>query len=246
MGLSCPFPECGGFLKSGWMMRQHFRDVHPQDLVKVPKAGKFCRCTQCRVQVDPQYPRHRFTKECQLGVARKKQREAAVTSTLALRQQFSVHGDMLEQVEVFKYLGRLLAQDDNDIQAIRAQLRKARATWARVGQVLQAENVPHRIAAKFYKAVVQAVLLYGSETWVLLTTALASLEGFHIRAAYRMAVKHKPRRGPGHGWIYPKSKDVLEDVIGHGNEIRYNYEFILYNMNSYLACLAEARRWSKR
>jgi hypothetical protein len=21
VGLSCPFPECGGFLKSGWMMR---------------------------------------------------------------------------------------------------------------------------------------------------------------------------------------------------------------------------------
>jgi hypothetical protein len=110
--------------------------------------------------------------------------------TLALRQQFSVHGEALERVEVFKYLGRLPAQDDDDIQAIRAQLRKARGTWARVGQVLRAENVPPRVA----KAVVQAVLLYGSETWVLSTAALASLEGFHIRAAYRMAVRHKPRR----------------------------------------------------
>jgi hypothetical protein len=41
-GLSCPFPGCGGFLKGGWMMRRHFRDVHPKDLVKVPKEGKFC------------------------------------------------------------------------------------------------------------------------------------------------------------------------------------------------------------
>ena len=146
-----------------------------------------------------------------MGVDRRKQREAAVTSALALRQQFSVHGNMLERVEVFKYLGRLLSQDDDDIQAIRAQLRNARTTWARVGQVLRAENVPPRIAAKFYKAVVQAVLLYGSETWVLSTAAIASLEGFHIHAAYRMAVKHKPRRGPGHRWIYPKSKDVLEE-----------------------------------
>jgi hypothetical protein len=59
--------------------------------------------------------------------------------------------------------------------------------------------------------VVQAVLLYGSKTWVLLTTALASLEGFHIRVAYQMAVRHKLQRGPRHGWIYPKSKDVLEE-----------------------------------
>ena len=140
-GLWCPFPECGGLLQSGWMMRRHFRDVHPKDLVKVPKEGKYRRCTRCGMQVDPRYPRHQFTKECQVGVERRKQREAAVTSALALRQQFTVHGEALERVEVFKYLGRLLAQDDDDIQAIRAQLRKARATWAHVGQVLRAEKL---------------------------------------------------------------------------------------------------------
>jgi len=144
-------------------------------------------------------------------VEQEQQWEAAVTSALALRQQFSVNGEALERVEVFKYMRRLLVHDDDDIQAIRTQLRKARGTWARVGQVLRAENVPPRIAAKFYKAVVQAMLLYGSETWVLLTAALASLEGIHICAAYRMAVRHKPRRGPGNRWVYPKSKDVLEE-----------------------------------
>ena len=38
-------------------------------------------------------------------------------------------------------------------------------------------------------------------------------------------------------------------VIGHGNEIRYSYEFIAYisyYVNSYMARLAKARRWSKR
>ena len=114
-------------------------------------------------------------------------------------------------MEVFKYLGRLLAQDDDNIQTIHAQLQKARGTWACVGQVLWAENVPPRVAAKFYKVVVQAMLLYGSKTRVLLTTALASLEGFHICAAYLMAVRHKLRRGPGNRWIYPKSTDVLEE-----------------------------------
>ncbi len=46
----------------------------------------------------------------------KNQREAAVTLALALRQQFSVYGEVLKQVEVFKYLGCLLAQDDDDIR----------------------------------------------------------------------------------------------------------------------------------
>ena len=210
-GLPCPFPLCEGVLKDGWNLRRHFRDVHPMDLVVVPSEGKFRRCYRCGMQINPSYPRHYTPKECSIGVEQKQQREAAVTSALALRQQFLVHGDVLEQVEVFKYLGRLLAQDDDDIQAIRAQLRKARATWARVGQVLRSKNASPRVAAKFYKAVVQAVLLYGSETWVLSSTALARLEGFHIRATYRMAQKNKPCRGPGYRWVYPKSEDVLEE-----------------------------------
>jgi hypothetical protein len=104
----------------------------------------------------------------------------AILSALALRQQYTVHGDVLERVEVFKYLGRMMAQDDNDIQAIWAQLRKARATWARVGQVLQSENASLFVAARFYQAIVQAILLYGSKTWVISRTALARLKGFHI------------------------------------------------------------------
>ena len=61
------------------------------------------------------------------------------------------HKHVGERVEVFKYLGRLLAQDDDAIQAIRAQMRKARATWACVGQVLWAENVPLALQPSFIK-----------------------------------------------------------------------------------------------
>jgi hypothetical protein len=139
----------------------------------------------------------------------------AVRSALALRQQFMVHGDVLDRVEVFWYLGRLLSQDDDDIQVVRSQLCKARGTWARIGQVLRRENAPPRVSAKFYKAIVQSVLLYGSETWVLSPAAMARLEGFHIRAAYRMAKEHVPRRGPNLQWVYPSSEAVLEECDMH-------------------------------
>jgi hypothetical protein len=135
------------------------------------------------MQVNPLYPRHQLSKECQVGAERRQQREMAVTAALALRQQYTIHGDVLKQVEVYKYLGQMMAQDDDNAQAIRAQLWKARATWARVGKVLRGENTPPTVAAKFYLAVVQAILLYGSETWVTSPQAMARLEGFHIRAA---------------------------------------------------------------
>jgi hypothetical protein len=75
-----------------------------------------------------------------------------------------------------------------------------------------ADNTPPKVSAKFYKAVVQSNILYSSsKTWNLLTTTLAWLEGFHIRAAYQMAKKHKPKKGTHHGWVYPRSSDVLQE-----------------------------------
>ena len=213
--MKCPFPMCKGTSTSGWMMRRHFRDLHPLDSVVVPKEGKYPRCPKCGMQTNPRYPAHINTKECRVGTARRHQRDMAVRSALALRQQFTVHGEVLERVEVFRYLGRLLFQDDDDVQAVRNQLSKARSTWARIGQVLRRENAPPRVSAKFYKAIVQSVLLYGSETWVLSPAVMARLEGFHIRAAYRMAKRHVPRRGTNHQWVYPSSEAVLEECGMH-------------------------------
>jgi hypothetical protein len=210
-GLKCPVPGCAGKLHGGWMIQRHFRDLHPLDKVVVSTKGYFLRCERCAMQVNPAYPRHIWTQECQTGVERKLQRELAVRLALALRRQFSIHGDVLERIEVFNYLGRLLAQDDDDAQAIRQQLQKAQGVWARVGQVLRGENTAPRIAAKFYKAVVQAVLLYGSETWNLTNSALARLEGFHVCAAYKMARKHRPKRGANGVWVYPTMADILEE-----------------------------------
>jgi hypothetical protein len=64
-------------------------------------------------------------------------------------------------------------------------------------QVLRSENATPRVAAKFYKAVGQAVLLYGSKTWNLTKAVLAWLEGFHVQAAYPVAQVHQQSGWPG-------------------------------------------------
>ena len=63
----------------------------------------------------------------------------------------------------------------------------------------------------FYKATVQAVLLYGSETWSLSPSSMKCLEGFHIRAAWRMSGK-RPVRKEDRSWRYPHLEDVLQAV----------------------------------
>jgi hypothetical protein len=65
-----PFTGCVGELGSSWMLRRHFRDVHPRDLVIAPKEQQFSCCKRCCMQVNFAYPRHTRTKECTIGMAR--------------------------------------------------------------------------------------------------------------------------------------------------------------------------------
>jgi hypothetical protein len=132
---------------------------------------------------------------CKDGVARKVQYAAAERAHLALQQTFRAYGAELERVEVFKYLGRLFAYDDNDAQAVQGNLKKVQSVWARLSCTIRAENASPSACSIFYKATVQLILLFGSETWNLSPQSLKCLEGFHLRAAWRMAGK-RPTKLP--------------------------------------------------
>jgi hypothetical protein len=139
--IPCPVLECPGELRDGWMHRHHSRDLHPFIRVVVLTEGYFPRCERCGMQVNPAYPRHIRTKECGAGMDGQLQRKLAISLALALWRKFTINGLVMERFKVFKYLGRLLAQEDDDAQAIRQQMRKARGVWALVGQGLCGENV---------------------------------------------------------------------------------------------------------
>ncbi len=121
--LTCPVVGCLGETKDGWNMRRHFWDLHPWDTVTVPKEGRsYPRCGHCGMQVNPQYTGHWKMESRSIGVERLTQRKAAIDLAIALHCNFKVHGEVLEKVEIFKYLGRLLAQDNDDVQAVRLQI----------------------------------------------------------------------------------------------------------------------------
>ena len=59
----------------------------------------------------------------------------------------------------------------------------------------------------FDQAVVAAVLLYSSESWVLPDAQLARLEGFHVECARRLMGMRPRKRGVK--WVYHKSANIL-------------------------------------
>ena len=65
---------------------------------------------------------------------------------------------------MFRYLGRPLDQTDDDWQDVRRDIMRARSVWGIVGTLLRLEGAEPSVLAIFYRAVVQVILLYGSDT----------------------------------------------------------------------------------
>ena len=174
-----PVPDCNGTAPTPWAIRRHFAMRHPGDLVHTPDE-QYPRCGLCGMQTNPDVlgRGHEETALCRQGQERRTQYAAVAAATKALDIRFTAYGDELERVETFKYLGRLMTHDDNDAQAVKVNLRKARKCWGRVSRVLRSENATSRVCGMFYKATVQAVLLFGAETWNVSTAMLARLEGW--------------------------------------------------------------------
>ena len=122
---------------------------------------------------------------------------------------FYVSGEKINRVKQFKYLGRILSDDDDDIYAVEAQLKKARMTWGRIGKVIKkrARSNP-KLMSMFYKVIVQTVLLYGSESWTINSNIMKKLTSFHRRCARFISGRHI--RCVDDVWIYPDTKTTME------------------------------------
>jgi hypothetical protein len=90
--IQCSYPGCPGALSSPYMLRRHFRDLHPKDTVEIPREGNFPWCKHCTMQCNPRYPRHIHTQVCLLGAEQRTQRVLAVLVALVLRKLFHVEG----------------------------------------------------------------------------------------------------------------------------------------------------------
>ena len=78
--------------------------------------------------------------------------------------KIQIDGNNIKRVNEFKYVGRILDDNDNDLKAIENQLTKARAVWRRIGKILKKRRADSniRIMSVFYKVILQTVLLYGA------------------------------------------------------------------------------------
>jgi hypothetical protein len=206
----CPVPRCPVKPVTRRTMRVHFRNVHNQDTVIVEEEGLLPRCERCGLFQREVGPKHQQSADCVLWTAIRKKRADDKVNKKAVRETaFNVQGMPIENVTEFKYLGRVVNNKDDDRPTVMENLKKARMKWGRISRILSKDGANPKAMASFYKAIVQSVLLYGSESWVLTLAMEKQLQSFHRRCARYMTGQNIRQNEDG-SWTYPSSENVLE------------------------------------
>jgi hypothetical protein len=191
-------------------MRKHFMRKHPNDSITILEEGPYQKCHLCGMHVRPQsIGNHGNTQICQTGQELKRKRDAEQRAHQAASLEFHIGTTQIEMVDNFLYLGRPTLANDSDMGAMRYNLHKARKKWQMLSRLLVREGAKPRVMGLFYKAVVQSVLLYGSETWVITKTRYRLLNAFHVTAARRIS-RLTFRRNPDGEWVRPSAQLALE------------------------------------
>ena len=79
-----------------------------------------------------------------------------------------VNMNPLESVSTLPYLGRTISFNNSDWATLYQNIRNTKRRWGMMSGVLVKAGATVRARPIFYKAVVQAVLIYGSESWVII------------------------------------------------------------------------------
>ena len=256
--IECPVPGCAyrlstsrtGKMKWG-QFRHHFRSRHIEDSIRIEEEGQLPQCSSCGFfgsTVNSE--RHLQSKDCQFYTGKRHRHFRNQRQTEALAVKLTVSGEEIERVCTFRYLGRILSDDDDDSHAILRQLEKARKVWSRFQSILRSEGVKPRAMGYFYKTIIQTVLLYGSESWVAPAWVLKQVRSFHHRIARYIAGLHIKKTSDGN-WICPSTEEVLEKagLLTLEEYIRKRRDTVrsfVMHRPIYRACQRSAVRYTKR
>ena len=155
--------------------------------------------------------RHKDTAMCKRGGERKRRRLAEAEIRESTEMAFESYGEQLESAPRFTHLGRLITAGDDDCPAVAGNLNKARRSWGRLQRILRREGATPRISGSFFKAVVQQVLMFGAETWVVTPKMERALSGF-LHGAARRLTRRQARGGENGEWYYPSLEGAMPEA----------------------------------
>jgi hypothetical protein len=135
-----------------------------QDTIVIDEEGQLPRCENCDFSSRLSVSVRRQEPIANLSTAIHQKREADVADnqTVAEAVVVTVQGATIETVQEFNYLGRYDVEKWQ--RRTNSELEPEASTQYRISRIRSREGACPKAMATFYKAIVQSVLLYGSES----------------------------------------------------------------------------------
>ena len=86
---------------------------------------------------------------------------------------------------------------DNDWTELHQNIGKAHAIWRRLGKLLRRKGENTQLSVLLYREVIQAVLLFGLESWDLEDMMIRNVESTHVGFLYQITGKQTIRQCDG-------------------------------------------------
>ena len=96
-------------------------------------------------------------------------------------------------------MGQVILAADGNWPAVVSKFLMMKAVWKRMTIILSREGAESRVSGFFFKLVVQEVLLFGAETWVVTPHMGRVLGGFQDQVAWWLEGR-LPRRKTDGKW----------------------------------------------
>ena len=88
---------------------------------------------------------------------------------------------------------------------------KSRKSWTWMARILRWNGASPQVLGVFFKAVVQAVIQFGSETWVM-TPCMGRVLGIFLHRVGRQIIRRQPKRREDGFWDYPPLETEMEEA----------------------------------
>ena len=95
-------------------------------------------------------------------------------------------GILLEDVKIFKYLGATLKSDGASGNELRIRIATATSAILRLNIIWTSTNISFKIKFNLYRSLVLSILLYGCETWTLMSNEEKRISAFENKAHRRL------------------------------------------------------------
>ena len=98
----------------------------------------------------------------------------------------TLNGQMLEEVDSFKYLGATLTKDGSSVKEVKARLSLATAAMTRLSTIWKSSSIGFLVKLKLYKSLVVSILLYGCESWTLTADLERRIQAFEHKCLRKL------------------------------------------------------------